>query len=197
MTNTAARRLTIPEFLVWDDGTDARYELLDGVAVAMAPPGRAHRVVAGNLIRRIAEALERRPPCTVEPEAGIVSPARRNTLYQADIAVTCTPTGPDTQEIANPILIIEVLSPSTEARDRRRKLPDYRAIPSVREIVLVDPRQPCCEIHRRLEGERWTVELLQEPEARLRLDSIGFDLPLAAIYANVPLERVDNGDAAF
>ncbi len=88
------------------------------------------------------------------------------------------------------------LSPSTENRDRRVKLPDYRSLPSVEAIILVDQQQFYCEVHRRLEGDRWLVDLLREPQARLRVPGIGFDQPLSVLYANVSFPIADSGKTA-
>lgn len=64
-----------------------------------------------------------------------------------------------------------------------------RAIPSVVEIVLLDQQQLYCEVHHRLDDGRWLTDLLRQPEARLRLESIGFDQPLSAIYSGVQIEE--------
>lgn len=185
MPDTAARLpMTIAEFLVWEDGTDTRYELLDGVVRAMAPTLRAHGIVQANLARLIGNAL-RGGPCTVQTEAGISSRFRRNTLYIADIAVSCTPhTGAGEQDLPDPVLVIEMSSPSTAKHDRDVKLPDYRRIASLREIVLIDPFRIACEVHRRSESG-WTVEVLADPSDRLVLDSAGLSVPLADIYEGV------------
>ncbi len=189
MRSAAARRLTVEEFLTWESGGDTRYELIGGVPVAMAPPSRAHRLIATNLTLAVGGALSRRPGCTVEQEAGVgaVHDAT-GTLYQADLAVTCTPHRPGQQAIPDPILIVEILSPSTERHDRRTKLPDYRALPSVQEIVLIDQAQPFVEIHRRAGEDQWLTELLRGTDAVLRLDSAGLALSLATLYANVAFE---------
>lgn len=179
------QNLTLDEFLNWDSGDDLRYELAAGVPLAMASPSRAHQIIAVNLARYVSEALDDRPPCSAGAEAAIPIAAREDTCHVADLAVTCQPHEPGQQSTAEPLVIIEILSPSTENRDRKVKLPDYRAIPSVEEIVLVDQQQVYCEVHRRLDDGRWLTDLLRRPEARLRLDSIGFDQPLSAIYANV------------
>ncbi len=177
--------LTLDQFLDWDSGDDQRYELFAGVPVAMASPSRAHQILAVNLARRLAEALDSRPPCSAGAEAAIGVADQDDTCHVADLAVTCRPHEPGQQLTLEPLVIVEILSPSTENRDRKVKLPDYRAIPSVEEIVLVDQQQVYCEVHRRLDGGRWLTDLLRRPEARLRLESIGFDQPLSAVYSNV------------
>jgi Uma2 family endonuclease len=188
MPDTVPTRMTVEQFLAWDDGTDCRYELVDGVPVAMVPPRGNHQVLAGTMAGHLFMALRERPPCTVRVEAGIRSRLSANTWFQADLAVTCSQAASNDPEVPEPILIVEILSPSTGSRDRRRKLPEYRAIPSVREIVLVDQEQISCEVHRRLDAGRWLTDLLREPGDRLRLDTVALDLPLTDLYARVPTE---------
>jgi Uma2 family endonuclease len=198
------RTMTLEEFHAWNGEPDTSYELIDGVPVAMHSPSYElidgvpvamtspkwpHRRIVVNLTRHVAIALDRRRPCAAEVEAGILSPTRRDTYYQADLAVSCTSPCEDQVEMTDPILIVEVLSPSTEDQDRKVKLVDYRRIPSVREILLVDSKRRYCELHRRLEGDRWLTELSVDPESVLHLESIDADLRLSDIYANVELEQ--------
>jgi Uma2 family endonuclease len=91
MSELAVKRMTIAEFLRWEDGTDTRYELLGGRPVPMAPPAVAHGILALRLGARIDAALRSRPPCFGQSEAGIPRPDRNDTCYIADLAVTCTP----------------------------------------------------------------------------------------------------------
>lgn len=185
----AERRMTVAEFLTWDDGTDTRYELIDGVPVAMAPPQTAHGTIQARLSGRIDRALEGRPPCRPITEAGVVSPRRSHTFFVADIAVTCAPHRRDADHmVTDPILLVEILSEGTDREVRRVKLPEYRLIPGLREILLVDSRARFAELHRRLDGERWLVDLARGDEAVLRLESVGADVPLGALYAGLELE---------
>jgi Uma2 family endonuclease len=201
---TTRTRMTIAEFLEWDSGDDRHYELLDGVPTAinefhddgpsaMAPPSTAHAILAANFAHGLVEVLRSRRPCVALTPAGIPSPSASDTWYEADLGVSCQPEGRGNQIVA-PIVIVEILSPSTENHDRKRKLPEYRAIPSVMEIVLIDSTRLYCEVHRRIEGDRWLTDLLLRRDARLRLDSIGFDRPLADLYEETGLdEATPNG----
>ncbi|HEX6141697.1 MAG TPA: Uma2 family endonuclease, partial [Geminicoccaceae bacterium] len=72
MAQHATRRCTLEEFLAWDDGTDRRYELVDGEIVAMAPPAEAHDTIVSNLTIRVGVQLK--PPCRVVGEAGVARP---------------------------------------------------------------------------------------------------------------------------
>src|SRR5579863_9340943 len=125
MAETALKGMTVDEFLQWEDGTDTRYELLDGVVVAMAPPAPPHGILFARLAGAIDAALRSRRPCVVQGEAGIVRPDRNDTCYIADLAVTCEPPQPNDRLIREPVLIVEILSPSTAAFDRQAKVPDY------------------------------------------------------------------------
>ena len=133
MAETAQKPMTVDEFLAWDNGTDTRHELADGVIIAMSPLTGAHGTVAANATALIHAALRDRQPCRPQAEAGVRISER--TCWQADVAVTCKPPAP---EIVEPLLIVEVLSPGTRTHDLGRKLDDYKALPSVREIWMVD-----------------------------------------------------------
>jgi Uma2 family endonuclease len=143
----------------------------------------AHAAIVPNVIGALRPGVRR--PCYLTAEVGIALADRNDTYYQADVAVSCTPTPATAQHLVDPVLIIEVLSPSTAAHDRSRKLPDYRRIASVQEIVLVSSQERRVELWRR-QGGKWEVEDLIG-EAVLNLASIRADLPLGAIYDGVDL----------
>jgi len=130
MAEPAIKLMTLDEFLHWEDGTDTRYELIDGVPSAMAPPARAHGILCARLGGELNGVLRSRRPCTAQTEAGIARPDRRDSCYIADLAVTCRPYHRGEQLIQDPILIVEVLSPGTERHDRQTKVPAYREIES-------------------------------------------------------------------
>jgi Uma2 family endonuclease len=176
-----ARRLwSLDEFLAFDDGTDTRNELFDGHIVAMAPASDVHGALVMRLARRLGNAL--RPGCEVVAEAGIVPPERADSWYQADLAVTCSPlTGQ--QFISEPVLIAEVLSPSTATTDRERKLPDYRALPSLQDILVVSSTEPRIE-HFRREDDGWKIHDLRG-QGTVRLQALDTTLDLADLYAGI------------
>jgi Uma2 family endonuclease len=176
MAKAAPKHWTIQDFLAWDDGTDRRHELVAGEIFAMAPPSEVHGTVVINLGAAIRGRL--RPPCRVVAEAGIVLPDRDDTFYQADLAVSCVPVDPARHHVGEPVLIVEVLSPSTAVHDRGRKLDDYCRLASVREVLLVSSEERRVQ-HRRRDGERWLVENLIG-DAELRLEVI--DGSLALVY---------------
>ncbi len=187
MAEPARKPMTLDEFLVWDDGTDTRYELIGGLAVAMAPPARAHSALAARVAARLEGALASRRPCMAHVEAGIARADRNDSFYIADIAVTCARLDPRAQAVADPILIVEVLPPGTERHDRRIKLPAYRRIPSVEEILLIGSDGRYAELHRR-DGARWVTEIYRAAEDTIALASVPAAIPLAELYDGIAFD---------
>ena len=183
MAEPAEQRMSLAEFLEWDDGTETRYELIDGRPVAMAPPIEAHGTIVANIVAAIRPRLK--PPCRVVVEAGIVPADRADTWYQADLVVTCAPAERGARAIAEPRLIVEVLSPSTAAHDRGVKLADYRKLAAVEQILLVASEDRHVEVWRRAE-DGWKVQDLIG-DAAVPLAHDGHPLPLATIYDEVAL----------
>jgi Uma2 family endonuclease len=190
MSEPAVGRMTLDEFLRWDDGTETPYELIDGCPLAMAPPAEAHRILAMRLGSRIDGALVQRRPCNAQAEAGVLWPDRADAYFVADIGVTCRPNIRRRQAIEEPILLVEILSPASERHDRRIKLPVYRRIASVEEILLLDSQSRYGEVLRR-DGDRWITELVQGAEAVLRLTSVDLALPMAELYDGIDLEDAE------
>src|ERR1700739_2703733 len=184
MAEPAIRRMTLEEFLRWDDGTDTRYELIGGFPVAMVPPAEAHRILAMRLGSRIDAKLADRRPCNAQIEPGVVRPDRGDSYYVPDIAVTCEPNEPGRQAMVDPILIVEILSPSTERSDRRLKMPAYQTIDSVREIVLIDADSHHAELYRR-ENTHWRIELVRGADATLLLASIELRISMSELYEGI------------
>jgi Uma2 family endonuclease len=188
MAEPALSRMTLDDFLVWEDGTDTRYELIGGFVVAMAPGSENHGDLAVRLSSRITASLASRPPCRAISEAGIMHPDRADSFFVADIAVTCAPRGRRRQYLEAPILIVEVLSPSTEVHDRRFKVPVYREIETVQEVLLVGSDARYAELHRR-SGDQWIVEILRAAGDAVRLSSIGAEIPLAELYDGIVFDE--------
>jgi len=152
----------------------------------MAPPAEVHRVLALRLASRIDAALASRRPCNAQPEAGVIRADRADTYFEADIAASCVPIEFGRQAIEAPFLIVEILSPSTERHDRRIKLPAYRQIESIQEIVLIASDGMYAELHRR-SGQQWIIEILRGADATLSLQSVPIDLPLGDLYEGIAL----------
>ncbi|HEY1259982.1 MAG TPA: Uma2 family endonuclease [Stellaceae bacterium] len=186
MAEPAISPMTLDEFLHWDDGTDTHYELIGGFPVAMAPPAAAHRMLAMRLGSRVDAGLSTRRPCNAQGEAGVIRPDRSDTYFEADIVATCEPHELGQQALAEPFLIVEILSPSTERHDRRVKLPVYRQLPTVQEILYMDSDGIYAELHRR-SGAQWITEILRGGDAVLNLLSVPIEVRLGDLYDGIAL----------
>jgi Uma2 family endonuclease len=191
MSEAAIKPMTLDEFLRWDDGSETHYELIGGFPVAMAPPAEAHSILTVRLVTRIDGGLSGRRPCRAQIESGVIRPDRADTYFVADIAATCAPIEPGRQAIKDPFLIVEILSPSTERQDRRVKLPAYRQIDTVQEILFVASDGLYAELHRR-SGAQWITEILRGSDAVIALASVGIAIPMSDLYDGIALAEAES-----
>src|SRR4051794_19839346 len=181
MGERARRLMSAAEFLAWDDGTDTRYELIDGVPVAMAPGGVNHAQIAANVQRLTDDAVRDRRPCRAVQGGGLLlSEGPPGRVYIPDVLMTCEPVeAKHLYEAAR--LVVEVLSPSTESYDKRFKLPRYADLPSIDEIWLVDSRNRCVQVwERRSAG--WHSGLPLIGRATFMSHVLGVEVSLDAVY---------------
>jgi Uma2 family endonuclease len=182
----AYKLLSVEEFLDSCPNDQRHYQLIDGVIVAMAPPAIPHQIIASRLTAHIVSAVDaNRPGCSTRSQAGIAPQglAGRN-HFETDITVTCEPGGYK-GIAAEPVLIVEIQSPSTERDDHFVKLPHYQRLPSLQEILYVESQRVAATLYRRA-GEGWQTIELDGGVARLQLETIGLDLLLSALYRGVP-----------
>lgn len=183
MSEPALRPMTAEEFLRWDDGTDGGHELVEGAIVAMAPPSHVHGVIAGNAYAVIRACLEARSPCHGVVEAGIRLDERNH--YRADVAATCAEPS-SAAFVANPFMVVEVLSESSESHDLGVKVRRYIELPSVREIWLIDSRERWVQIWQRAE-EMWIVSLPLRGAAEFASVALAGRIGLDALYRDTGL----------
>jgi Uma2 family endonuclease len=185
MATDPQQRLTIEDYLAFERASETRHDYLDGEVFAMTGASRAHNLIAGNIFREIGNQLRRRP-CEVYPEAMRVRTPAGLFTYP-DVVVVCGERRFDDAHfdaLLNPTLLVEVLSPSTEAYDRRTKSLHYRSIPSLAEYVLVAQDQIWLEHYARQEDE-WLRSDLNALEQRLAMPAIGCTLLLGDVYERV------------
>jgi Uma2 family endonuclease len=181
MARAADKLWTLEEFLAFDDGTDTSYQLFEGRIVAMNPPLVGHAALVGRLIRIIGNQLKQ--PCEVYAEAGIIPVNRRHSWYKADLIATCTPGNFKDQFIAEPMLVVEVLSPNTSATDFSRKLPDYQQMPSIRDILLVSSMERLVR-HWRHAPDGW-AEHGHRRSATVRLSGLPVAIAMSDLYDGI------------
>jgi Uma2 family endonuclease len=147
MSDLAPSSMTSDEFIAWamEQPEGKRYELFAGKVVAMAPEQSAHALAKANIWRRLVEAIERDGlPCTAYPD-GMAVEIDPTTIYEPDALVRCGPVvPPNTVKLIDPIIVVEVLSPSTRARDHGDKSMDYFGLTSVRHYLMSADRGSGC-----------------------------------------------------
>jgi Uma2 family endonuclease len=180
---------TVDGFLVWDGEGDTRYELIRGQVFAMDVASAVHGAIVVNAATAIQLPL--RPRFKTLLGAGIIPAWRNDTYFHSDVSVTDAPIRPDSWGAPNPIMIVEVVSPSTAVRDRGIKLSDYREIESAREILLIESEQQHVE-HWRRDGADWIVGNFGIGD-RLRLPSLDLEIPVERLYYGLACL---SGDAA-
>ena len=183
MTLPKPLRMSADEFLVWAmDQPDGRYELASGEVVAMAPERAAHARAKLAVARALGDAVRGAAlPCQVFPD-GMAVRVDDATVYEPDATVRCGPwLDDDAVEFSDPVVVVEVLSPSTRARDAGAKLEDYFRLPSVRHYLLLRTDRRSAIHHVR--GEDGTIATAIVTEGDLRLDPPGITIALEVVFA--------------
>ena len=184
-------RLTPEQYLELERAAEFRHEYYNGRMYAMAGGTLNHVVIIGNLTRELGNGLRKRP-CLVMP-GDMRTCVSLDALYTyPDIVVVCgEPHCFDNRKdtLLNPLVIIEVLSPSTEAYDRGFKSAQYRKLESLQEYVLVSQAEPRVEVYRRQPGNEWLLSESIGLDAACTFRSIDCSVSLADVYDKVTFEE--------
>jgi Uma2 family endonuclease len=172
--------MTVDEFLAWAEGRPGRYELADGEVVAMSPERTRHAEVKFAAQTTLAQCIrEAGVPCRVLPD-GMTVRIDRSTAYEPDALVYCGPRlAGDAVEVPNPVVVVEVLSPSTGGVDTGAKLTGYFAIPSVQHYLILDPVRSILVHHRRGVD---AIETRILADGTVRLDPPGIEFPVVDLF---------------
>lgn len=185
-------RISLAEFLEMETASGEKHEFHDGVVVAMAGASPEHVTIAGNLFAALHARLQGKPcrPYTNDLRIWV---RRRSKLLYPDLSVVCGPldrpdNDPDRTLVCNPRVVVEVVSPSSKDYDRGEKLEFYSSIDSFEEYVLVSQESAFVETLTRKAGVKAAPrdrEFFVGLDAVLRLETIGVEVPLRDIYADI------------
>ncbi|HEY4109033.1 Uma2 family endonuclease [Puia sp.] len=179
--------ITPTEYLVQERAAEYKHEFYKGRVTAMSGASMAHNDILVNLIAEMRNNLKGKP-CKVLPgDMRVTVPSGEAYMYPDALIVCGEPELMDDRfdTLKNPVVIFEILSPSTEAHDRGKKFHFYRQIPSFKEYVLIDSTQIFVEISHRQADDSWKFDASLDPDGHLRMESIQSLLSLAEIYRNV------------
>jgi Uma2 family endonuclease len=190
MSAQSQPRMSPEEYLAIERAAEFRSEYYDGHMYAMSGASRMHVLVTTNLSGELHQALKHGPCQVYAVDLRLrVNPDRLYTY--PDISVVCgeTKLADDHKDtLLNPTVLVEVLSPSTEARDRGFKFTHYRHIESLQEYVLVWQSEPRVEVYRRQSTGDWLFSEVSGLESNCKLASLGCEIPLAEIYYGVSFD---------
>ncbi len=180
---TAAEKLafTADDFLSWESIQETKHEFADGIAYAMAGAGEKHVTISGNVFAALRSHV-RGTPCRAYIADMKLRVDEADAFFYPDVFVTCSDNDAKREDYKKePVLVIEVLSPTTAAYDRGLKFAHYRQLPSLKEYVLIDPERISVEIFRRDATDHWVL-YPYGPGESVEFASIGLNLSIETIY---------------
>ncbi len=184
----AARQLpmTAEEFLAWDETQPERFEFAHGEIFAMTGAAEGHVTVTGNVYSALRQHL-RGTPCRTFMLDMKLRVQAADAYYYPDVMVTCSPADKDQPLVkSDPLLLVEVLSPSTAGRDRGDKFAAYRLLPSLQEFVLIDTVKRTSDLYRKGADGLWVLHPVTANEP-LHLQSVALDIVPEVLWDEVPL----------
>jgi Uma2 family endonuclease len=182
--------LSESEYLAYEAQSPVRNEYIAGEIFAMTGASIRHNVIALNLASAIRAHLKG-TPCRALIEGVKLRLRKEQTYFYPDVMVTCVnrlqELDSQQQIVEESLIVIEILSPSTEAVDRREKLRAYRTLPSLKEYLLVSQDQAQVEIYRRRGDIGWDI-ITYEPEDTVDITSLELKLRMSEIYFESGIE---------
>jgi len=175
----------VDDYLILNrNSKDIRYEYLDGDVRMLAGGSPDHSIIIANLTSAIKGPLKG-SQCRVYNSDVQLKLAERRYVYP-DITISCDERDRNQKEMIHyPLVVVEVLSPTTEAIDRGKKAAYYRSCPTIQEYKMVDSEEVFVEVHRLEEG-RWTINNF-EPGDSITLESLGIQFPIEDAYEGTSL----------
>jgi Uma2 family endonuclease len=186
MASEPKHRLTVLDYLDIERSAETKSEFFGGEMFAMAGASHEHNVVVTNIVALLRPQLRSRGCYLYSQDMKVRTPS--DLLTYPDVAVVCgKPQFSDSHRdtVLNPIVLIEVLSPSTKDYDRGTKFDHYRTIPSFLEYVLAAQDRPHVEHHARQASGQWLLTEIDGLDASFEIASIGCKLALAEVYEDV------------
>ncbi len=179
--------LTREEYLEMEAQSEFKSEFYGGQIFAMTGGSPRHSQICVNVIRRVAEAIDHRDCRCFESNMKLEIVQARAFVYP-DVMVVCGDielARGTTDAVINPVLIVEVLSPSTESFDRGKKFEYYRMVPSLREYVVVSQETPMVESYYKQDKSHWTYTVTKGLDQSIPIRTLDRELSLGDLYLKV------------
>jgi Uma2 family endonuclease len=180
----------LEQYMALEKKSREKHEFFQGRIYLMAGGSPNHSLIASNLSRQLGNALEERP-CRVFSSDLQVYVKNKDLVTYPDVSVVCGDlayAGNDQNLVTNPLLIAEVLSPSTAGYDQTTKFNLYKGLDSLEDYLLVDSRTMNVIYFHKLGPNQWVQQIFSQPEDTFRLQTLEIELSLARIYAKVEFD---------
>lgn len=179
----AQQQMSLEDYLAWENEQPGRNEFYRGEVFTMEDPRRVHGCIVANIGRHLGSRLEGSGYQVFATSMKLQ--IEDDAVFYPDLMVTCDKADLATEMIFRaPTLVVEVLSPSTQAFDRGLKFAVYRRLPSLKEFILVDPDARSVEGFRRNDEGNWVLHDMSGGPA-LEVPSLGCSVPLAQVFDGV------------
>ena len=181
MNIQAPKRMTVDEYLVWAEGHPGRYELIYGTVRPMSPERVGHGKFKGQAFIALKTAIKQSgTECFAMPDGSTVR-VSEDAAFEPDALIYLSPLAdPDAIEIANPIIVVEVSSPSTHKYDTGFKLQGYMNLPSIHHILLINGTSKSILHYQRTSASVFKGTTVSD--GILRLDPPGLEIPVADFF---------------
>ncbi|MCU0340615.1 MAG: Uma2 family endonuclease [Spirosomaceae bacterium] len=190
--NRPIRKYTLEEYLRKEAKSEEKHEYINGQIIKMPNAKGPHNIISGNMIAEMKAALKQLPKKYIvfPSDQKVYFPSLNEGVYADTLAVCEKPLYWDDAEILliNPIIVVEVLSKSTQKYDRFSKFDKYKTLESIREYVLIRQDECYAEVWHRLRPGFWQETIITDINDALPLQSVGVSIPMQNIYENVDLK---------
>ena len=186
------------EYVTLENAAPYKSEYLDGQIYAMAGGSPTHAKIGGNAFAALHSALRGKPCEPFNSDTRVEIRANGMTFYP-DVSVACPPleySPDDAYALTNPVVLIEVLSPSTEKFDRGDKWAHYQLIPSLRDYLLISQDKMRVEHYARQSDNRWLLSIYQQPEEAAHFEAVDCLLKLGDVYERVVFDATAQAESA-
>ena len=173
-------RISVDDYLNLEEQGEERHEYINGAINAKASETARHNIITSTILSLLREHLKN-TPCTVFMSDMKVRIGE--VFYYPDVMAICEKVDPSSLFQTEPLLLVEVLSKSTESKDRLEKLVAYQSIPSVKEYVLVSQDKVSVDIYRRYD-DSWQLESLSYGDT-INLESVNYHDAVEKLYQDV------------
>ncbi len=184
MATRPKSNLTVEQYLEAYEGAPGRYELVDGEVVKMAAETVLHVRLKGRVFRALADSIGRKSLKCEAFQDGISIKISKKTAREPDVSVQYREVLSDTSLLlTNPVIVVEVVSPSSTKTDEHEKLAEYFSIPSIMHYLVVWPKQRYCYHHKRIDDNKVLTTIVRS--GSIEFDPPGFSISFDSIFGEV------------